>query len=65
MKEFLIHVTTDSMNGWHEQKNYQWRLGQNGKPTNEPRDAFNHFMDAARYGVYTDSMDYEAEDIWR
>jgi hypothetical protein len=64
IKEFMVHITVDSLNGWHEQKNYQWRLGQDGKPTNEPRDAFNHFMDAVRYGVYTDSMEFVQEEFW-
>lgn len=64
IKEFLTYVTEDSLNGWHEQKNYQWHLGKNGKPTNEPRDAFNHFMDAVRYGVFTDSMINEQEEFW-
>jgi len=34
---------------------YKWSLDQNKEPTNEPIDDFNHYMDAIRYGVWTEN----------
>lgn len=46
-----IFMTKRSVNGWKEYRNYMWIKDKEGKPTNEPEDAFNHFMDAARYSL--------------
>lgn len=52
MKEFRIYITASSTNFRIEKENYCW-INVDGKPINEPIDAFNHCMDAARYGIYT------------
>jgi len=46
-----IFMTKRSVNGWKEYRNYMWVKDREGKPTNEPEDAFNHFMDACRYSL--------------
>lgn len=46
-----IFVTKRSVNLWHEYRNYMWLKDKEGKPTNDPEDAFNHGMDAARYSL--------------
>jgi hypothetical protein len=53
-----IHVTADSTNGWMEKKRYQYPTGADNKPIKgaDPKDAFNHFMSAIRYGLYTYSI---------
>lgn len=53
-----IHLTADSANAWLEKKKYQWPVGSDNKPLKgaDPIDNFNHFMDAARYGLYSYSI---------
>lgn len=53
-----IHLTADSANGWLEKKKYQYPVGADNLPLPgaDPIDAFNHFMDAARYGLYSYSI---------
>jgi len=38
-----------------EVQEYKWALDRNKEPTNAPIDDHNHYMDAARYAVWTDS----------
>lgn len=53
-KEWTIHFTEVSENIAYERKRYMWEKDpMTGKPTNTPIDAFNHFMDAIRIGMYT------------
>jgi phage terminase large subunit len=51
MKQFKIHVTKRSVNLIKELRNYAWVMDSQGNPTNKPIDAFNHAIDAARYGT--------------
>lgn len=53
LKQYEVYVTADSKNIWHEQKNYQWKVDRDDKPTNVPVDFMNHAIDAIRYGVST------------
>jgi phage terminase large subunit len=53
VKEYQIVATESSKNLWHENKNYKWALDQAKNPTNDPRDEYNHLMDAIRYAVVT------------
>lgn len=54
LKEYKVYYTASSTNIDYERKRYMWKLNPDtGKPTNTPIDAFNHIIDAARYGVYT------------
>lgn len=48
-----IFLTKRSLNGWKEQRNYFWIQDNDGKYTNEATPIWNHFMDAARYGLET------------
>jgi phage terminase large subunit len=48
MNEFTIHVTRRSVNVIKEMRSYKW-----DSQKNEPVDAFNHSLDAARYVVQT------------
>jgi phage terminase large subunit len=53
-KEFHVHVTQSSKNIIEEIKRYKWMLDPDtGLPTNEPIDAWNHTLDAIRYGIIT------------
>lgn len=53
LKDYKIHVTEDSASIWMEYENYKWGLDQHKNPTNEPKDEYNHMMDALRYAVIT------------
>ena len=44
-------VTSRSVNLIKELRNYKWREDKNGRVLNEPVDAFNHAIDAARYAA--------------
>lgn len=33
-------------------RNYKWMEDKNGKMLNRPVDAYNHLIDAVRYGTY-------------
>jgi phage terminase large subunit len=48
MKGMEVFVTEDSVNLWKEYANYSWNLDRNRNPTDEPKDEFNHLIDAAR-----------------
>ena len=49
MKKYKIHIVRNT-NAKREQENYKWRE-INGQHINEPIDKFNHFWDAAGYGL--------------
>ena len=53
MKEYKIHITKHSVNLIKEFRNYSWISDKTGNPTNKPIDAFNHGIDASRYGIMT------------
>lgn len=55
---FKIYYTERSSNLAKESRNYVWKQNKDGKFVNEPVDAFNHIMDAIRYGIYTPLMGY-------
>lgn len=44
-----IYITSRSVNGIKEFKNYTWAQDKEGHWLNKPIDAFNHFIDAVRY----------------
>jgi phage terminase large subunit len=46
-----MYVTARSTNLIKELRNYKWREDKNGRILNEPVDAFNHAIDAARYAA--------------
>lgn len=46
-----ISITKRSTNGIKEYRNYLWEKDKNGKILDVPIDLFNHFLDAARYGL--------------
>ena len=51
LRSHPLQITARSVNGIKELRNYKWKEDKNGKQLNEPVDAFNHFIDAARYAV--------------
>jgi phage terminase large subunit len=54
LKEYKIFYTESSKNLKIELSKYMWEIAEDtGKPTNTPVDAFNHLIDAIRYGVYS------------
>ena len=64
MQQYKIHITRRSVNLRKEFNNYTWRQDKEGKWLNEPIDAFNHGIDAARYialskllGAYGNGLD--------
>ncbi len=56
LKGFKIYITKRSLNGIKELRNYKWMVDRDGRTLNEPVDAWNHLLDALRYGVYTPLM---------
>lgn len=51
MKQQPIYVTERSLNLIKEFRRYSWKEDKNGKTLNVPIDAWNHGMDAVRYGL--------------
>ena len=51
MKGKKLFITSRSINGIKELRNYKYHEDKNGKMTNQPVDAFNHFIDASRYAI--------------
>lgn len=51
MKSKPLYITSRSVNGIKELRNYKYHEDKNGKITNQPVDAFNHFIDASRYAI--------------
>ena len=52
LQQQTIYVTQRSTNIIREYRNYLWKKDRlTEKPLNVPVDAFNHAMDAARYGI--------------
>lgn len=52
LRRHKLYWTTQSSNGIKEMRNYKWKEDKDGKLLNTPVDAFNHLIDALRYGVY-------------
>ena len=52
MRRYKLHWTEDSANGIKEMRNYKWKEDRNNQLMNVPVDAFNHLIDATRYGCY-------------
>lgn len=55
LKTVKVHIVEGSENIAKEQKSYIWKKDKDGNPLNVPIDFNNHAMDAARYGIYTNS----------
>jgi len=51
MLRYNIFITEDSIDLIKERNNYKWKEGKDGNLLNEPIDAWNHAIDAARYGA--------------
>jgi len=51
MKQYRLKVTKRSINLIKELRNYTYAKDKEGKALNQPIDAFNHAVDAARYAV--------------
>jgi len=51
MKQYPLLVTRRSANLKKELRNYVWKKDKEGKALNVPIDAFNHAIDATRYGM--------------
>lgn len=51
VKEFQIYVTRDSTNLINEKRRYKWIEDRDGNPTGQPVKAFDHLLDALRYGL--------------
>lgn len=51
MRSRPLLITERSVNGIKELRNYKYKEDKNGRQLNEPVDAFNHFVDAARYAI--------------
>ncbi len=58
-----IWVTSRSLNIWNEYENYAWLQDRDGNGLNEPKDAYNHAMDAIRYGITSLNSDVPQEIV--
>jgi len=52
INRYKTHITEDSIEAIKEKNNYKWKEDSSGNQTNVPIDAFNHFWDSVRYGVF-------------
>jgi len=46
-----LNITKNSLNLKKELNNYSWDKDKEGKTLNKPVDAYNHCIDALRYGA--------------
>lgn len=53
LQQYDIYVTSRSLNIIKESRMYRWKEDKEGRSVNEPIDAFNHALDALRYGVFS------------
>jgi phage terminase large subunit len=53
LQQYEIYVTSRSLNIIKESRMYRWKEDKEGRSVNEPIDAFNHALDALRYGVFS------------
>lgn len=51
LKRYKIHITRRSRGVAEEFGKYKWKVDRDGNTTNQPIDAFNHAIDALRYGA--------------
>lgn len=51
LSDFHIVIHPNCKNFINEISNYCWETDENGKLSNNPRDAYNHLMDAMRYAM--------------
>lgn len=51
MQGLTMYVTSDSLDLIRELRAYSWEVDKTGKATQEPQDANNHAIDAARYAI--------------
>lgn len=51
MRSKPLMITSRSVNGIKELRNYKYKEDKNGKTLNEPVDLWNHFVDASRYAI--------------
>lgn len=51
MRRHRLIWTQRSDNGIREMRNYKWQEDKSGRLTNQPIDAYNHLIDAARYAI--------------
>ncbi len=56
-----VYYTESSVNIAMEDQEYVWALDKNKEPINEPRDEFNHTMDAIRGAIFTRAREEEPE----
>lgn len=53
LQQYDIYVMSRSLNIIKESRMYRWKEDKEGRSVNEPIDAFNHALDALRYGVFS------------
>ena len=49
MRRYKLYVKDTSLNAQKEFRNYKWMTDKNGRVLNQPRDEWNHCVDAVRY----------------
>ena len=52
VKQFRVNIDKGSINMIKEFRNYKWKEDTQGEPTGVPIDAWNHTIDAVRYGMH-------------
>jgi phage terminase large subunit len=58
LKSFDIEVHCDSVDGIKEMRNYKWKKDKNGNILDEPVKFMDHFVDSARYAVFSHGPKY-------
>lgn len=51
IKRYKLYIHSSSKNLIEEFSSYTWKMDKDGQPTNKPIDAYNHGIDAGRYGL--------------
>jgi phage terminase large subunit len=61
MHGWRMYITKRSTNVIKEARNYTWDRDKDGNLVNTPIDAWNHAMDAIRYGLYSEFAGHEGK----
>ena len=61
MQGWRMYITKRSTNVIKEARNYTWDRDKDGNLVNTPIDAWNHAMDAIRYGLYSEFAGHEGK----
>lgn len=65
LKQYKLYVTKRSLEAIRELREYTWAKDKDGRMLNQPRQGFDHFMDAMRYGCFSPLSEFAKQEHYR